>query len=502
MAIEDLRRQLETPPQPLTTPALRPPVSAQRGISLSEMAAGAAQPAPAPGSTMARLTDMSPRPQPPMPTPTMGETMNRINDARAQRTGAGLYGTPRTEAQKLSDTGRPGYQDRVNAIPGPSDETLLAMRRLELARAGTTGTPSNSPPPQTAAVTKPVTGEKPSAQERLETFDFDKWRAGAGQQQRDAAADVYRDAWQANPSAASGMRGASQDALTLYNAEQTTRGTGIAAERGAGGRMSFSGNGADALPQSYSSGLDLNASNASLARTNAVRQSYLDSFGGPKGGAIGNPADSSNATLNRMAAEPSLSNSTGGGRAGRADRALALREMELADNRAARAQELGLRGQEMAGNMAARSQDAQARLEEARARVATLPSEARMNEVRARAAASEAQLGDMRNNLLQRLERSVDPKEREALQQQLRFVQGRDIQQERYITAGGGQEVTVDGVRTLPSQIFNTTTGQFVTPPATAGQGAQAPAGMTAVGRTPAGQIVYQDANGRRFTAG
>ncbi|TDN49159.1 hypothetical protein C7389_11210 [Azoarcus indigens] len=412
----------------------------------------------------------------------MGETMNRINDARAQRTGAGLYGTPRTEAQKLSDTGRPGYQDRVNAIPGPSDETLLAMRRLELSRSGARAAPQPVSNPatmggsadrqaQAAGLTGTMGEPKPSAMDNLQNFDTTAWAKSTTQQERDAVGDTYRDAWQQQ--VPDGMKSAGAGALALYNMEQATRGTSITAQRGANGNMEFSGNGANALPQSYTSGVNLGEANARMAQANAVRQSYLDSFGGPSAAAIGNPTSESNASLARLAAMPSLSNSTGGGRAGRADRALALREMELAENRAARAQELGLRGQEVAGNMAARSQDAQARLEEMRARVATLPSEARMNEVRARAAASEAQLGDMRNNLLQRLERSVDPKEREALQQQLRFVQGRDIQQERYITAGGGQEVMADGsLRALPSQILNTTTGQFVTPPA--GQGGSA----------------------------
>lgn len=55
---------------------------------------------------------------------------------------------------------------------------------------------------------------------------------------RHKAADVYRTAWQGR--APQGLRGADSDALTLYNAEQSTRGTGIQAKRGANGVMEFS----------------------------------------------------------------------------------------------------------------------------------------------------------------------------------------------------------------------------------------------------------------------
>lgn len=58
---------------------------------------------------------------------------------------------------------------------------------------------------------------------------------------RHKAADVYRTAWQGR--APQGLRGADSDALTLYNAEQRTRGTGIQAKRGANGVMEFSDGG-------------------------------------------------------------------------------------------------------------------------------------------------------------------------------------------------------------------------------------------------------------------
>ena len=58
---------------------------------------------------------------------------------------------------------------------------------------------------------------------------------------RNAAADVYRREWQRQ--SPGGLRNANPDALTLYNAEQQTRGTGISARRQANGVMEFSGSG-------------------------------------------------------------------------------------------------------------------------------------------------------------------------------------------------------------------------------------------------------------------
>lgn len=58
---------------------------------------------------------------------------------------------------------------------------------------------------------------------------------------RNAAADVYRREWQRQ--SPGGLRNANSDALTLYNAEQQVRGTGISAQRQANGVMEFSGSG-------------------------------------------------------------------------------------------------------------------------------------------------------------------------------------------------------------------------------------------------------------------
>lgn len=94
---------------------------------------------------------------------------------------------------------------------------------------------------------------------------------------RNDAADVYRKAWQANPSAANGLRGANSDALTLYNAEQSTRGTAISAKRGENGVMEFSGDGANALPQSYThlGSLSADQLKAQSDRARAAREEMI-----------------------------------------------------------------------------------------------------------------------------------------------------------------------------------------------------------------------------------
>ena len=63
------------------------------------------------------------------PSPQRG-ALALANQRRVERTQSGLYGTPRTQEQIQVDTGLPGYQDRVNAIPGPNDNDLAGMARV------------------------------------------------------------------------------------------------------------------------------------------------------------------------------------------------------------------------------------------------------------------------------------------------------------------------------------------------------------------------------------
>ncbi len=63
------------------------------------------------------------------PSPQQG-ALALANQRRVERTQSGLYGTPRTQEQTQADTGLPGYRDRVNAIPGPNDNDLAGMARV------------------------------------------------------------------------------------------------------------------------------------------------------------------------------------------------------------------------------------------------------------------------------------------------------------------------------------------------------------------------------------
>ncbi|NMG71853.1 hypothetical protein [Parazoarcus communis] len=206
--------------------------------------------------------------------PTMGETMNQTNTQRAERTGTGLYGTPRTGAQIASDRGLPGYQDRVNAIPGASPFQLETSARLSNPQGATSPLAGTTTQPTSKSVpSAPAAGVAPSAVTTPST-PFADWQSSASQQERDKAADGYREAWQAQ--APRGLQRAGRDATTLYNAEQATRGTGITATRGPNGVMSFSGDGANALPQSYTQGIDMNLGNERMARANQIRAGMGD----------------------------------------------------------------------------------------------------------------------------------------------------------------------------------------------------------------------------------
>ena len=162
--------------------------------------------------------------------------------------------------------------------------------------------------------------------------NFADWQQGATQMQRDTAADAYREAWQAR--APQGMRGADANALALYNAEQATRGTGVTAQRGKNGVMEFSGDGANALPQSFTQGVDLQLANERNARANAIREQYLNENQGTKGLGLRNPVEDTNAQF-RVSRNMEMLQRVGPQQA----QALA-RLMESQDNNKARADSL------------------------------------------------------------------------------------------------------------------------------------------------------------------
>lgn len=449
------------------------------GNSYSDAAPAPAQPAttlPAPGGLPKR-------------TPTFGETMNRINDQRAERTGAGLYGTPRTEAQKLADTGRPGYEDRVNAIPGPSNDAILGMKRL----AANEQKPAQPVPP------KP--GIPPKAPPVQPGPGFGEWQAGASQQERDTAADIYRGAWQQQ--APGGLRRAGQNATTLYNAEQQVRGTGVTAQRGANGQMEFSGNGANALPQTFTGGFNVREGNAAMARANAVRDSMLqgNGTGSPGGGVIADSgAADTNSTLARWGQDRMIQRAIDSGNPRMVDGAARL--AAVGQDRYSTDAQIASRDRNAAEDRIQRGEIAAAGFSADRARAALEQQRLGLEERRAngelRAMGFQARGLERLENLQTQYEQAKTPEQRAQLAEQIRVLTGREAPN-RYTVVPGGQELTEQGMRTVPSRVLNNQTGQFVEQPAA---GPKAPAGMTAVGKTPAGQIVYQDAQGRRFTSG
>lgn len=157
--------------------------------------------------------------------------------------------------------------------PNSPAERLAAMPAAASSTAAQAAAPINPTDPNetrrneaaNAAASRLAAPTAPQGQ------PFADWQAGATQKGRDDAADAYRAAWQRQ--APGGMRNAGQNATTLYNAEQVTRGTGVTAQRQPNGVMSFSGDGANALPQSFTQGVDLNLANERTARANAIRAS-------------------------------------------------------------------------------------------------------------------------------------------------------------------------------------------------------------------------------------
>lgn len=215
------------------------------------------------------------------------------------------------------------------------------------------------------------------------------------------------------------------------------------------------------------SSLNLAGGNEALARTNAVRQSYLDSFGGTRAASIGNPTAESNASLARLAAMPSLSNSAGGGRAGRADRALALRELEMAESRAGRAQELGVRQQDAADNRALRAEEMGMRRQELAQRQPLAAAQVEGQQLSNAAASAGLQRQSQIDALTRQYAGTQDEGRRAQIAAQLRLLQGEQPQQDRYTVVPGGQEVdqATGALRTVPSRVFNNRTGSFVDQP-------------------------------------
>jgi|GEM_PF-4124192 len=138
--------------------------------------------------------------------------------------------------QQRANWGKPlaeGAEPWNNPLPYDTPITANAAReqalRLEPSRSQADEY-SNSP--ERAAWQASLGNGQPTSSQPETADDF---------RTRKAAADVYRREWQRQ--SPGGLRNANPDALTLYNAEQQVRGTGISAQRQANGVMEFSGSG-------------------------------------------------------------------------------------------------------------------------------------------------------------------------------------------------------------------------------------------------------------------
>lgn len=242
---------------------------------------------------------------------------------------------------------RSAAQARGEPVPTPSTSARPLVAGVVPAAAAQTPQPAT---PNPAPDTYRDEAERGAAKTALSKManssaaggqNFADWQQGATQMQRDTAADAYRDAWQAR--APQGMRGADANALALYNAEQTTRGTGVTAQRGKNGVMEFSGDGANALPQSFTQGVDLQLANERNARANAIREQYLNENQGTKGLGLRNPVEDTNAQFRASREREAMKGM------GRSELSAAV-QMRNADMQRDRANaELALREQEMAG---------------------------------------------------------------------------------------------------------------------------------------------------------
>lgn len=220
--------------------------------TFNEAQVGPAQPEPQTPVSLRRLPD-EPRPAP----QTFAQQLRGILDARAaetmskfqqgmaeERTNGGMRQRMQnqTNATSPEQLGQPSESTPMQATGKsladliPSKEAVkdyfigLNERVTGVPRAVADGAQErtfNAPPPQNEQATFPLTSSQPETADDFRT--------------RNAAADVYRREWQRQ--SPGGLRNANSDALTLYNAEQQVRGTGISAQRQANGVMEFSGSG-------------------------------------------------------------------------------------------------------------------------------------------------------------------------------------------------------------------------------------------------------------------
>lgn len=223
----------------------------------------------------------------------MNGAIAQANARRIERTeGQGLYGQANTGLAELSRTAleqafpntitafrgadqniREAYQTggtpaaigatvRNTMVPaiGLADDVGRSFKRAldpaaNALKAAATGDYSPIDPPAVSTLRRigpdQAQPARPGAGQSLQAFSG----ANLTPEQREAAGDAYRGAWQRQ--APGGLRNAGQSALDLYNAEQQVRGLNISAERQPNGTMAFSGSApAFAAPAASRSVLD------------------------------------------------------------------------------------------------------------------------------------------------------------------------------------------------------------------------------------------------------
>lgn len=350
---------------------------------------------------------------------------NAISAKRIPTPGFSLLPEPEAEKQLRA-------RGIVSRQPAGAEVVEGAQERTFGAR-GAASTPEERP-------IRSVLGSTPSSD-----------AAPLSQQQRDAAGDAYRKAWQRQ--VPGGLENASASALGLYNAEQQVRGTGITAQRGPNGVMEFSGDGEGALPQSFTRGLDLNAANERMARANAIRQLQLDAAGGPKVGLIENG--------DRFNNIPTGGGS--GGRAGRAQRALDLRE-----------QELKLREQELTGSQDYRSRDLAMREQELGLRSGTererLGLERQRTESELQGRGYQNRRSEMELSLLDRIANPRSAEDAALATRQLAAIQGKNREDDAQVIYSEeliNPAQPMAGTRRVPMLLNRDGTATAVTPRAT-----------------------------------
>lgn len=314
----------------------------------------------------------------------------------------------------LIDPAANALKTAVTGDPTPIDGTRPAL--------GFGARPTSEPTASTTASLR--TSAAPARPPAAQGFN----PSALTEQQRNDAGDAYRSAWQRETP--TGMRGANDQALGFYNAEEQVRGSNVTARRGANGVMEFSGNGEGALPQSYTQGFDMALGNERMARANAIRQGMTApesgqgyGFGrqGPSGGVIG---DSSSAQRERKRLVDAASTPYRGAQNGQLT-ANQLRTL-------AGLQEMDQRATTEAANQQAATE--RAAMQEAGANTRAFSRD----QTDSRRVASEERVRDYEARGLERVEKlytayenAKTPEERAAVAEQIRVMNGREGPQER-----------------------------------------------------------------------